>query len=90
MNLFRNGIRTLPTQIEHLVGLQKLDLKQNEITHLPSELTKLSSLTVLELENNPLVFPPIMIVSYGTKFILKYLLENRDPGFFFEKESEQG
>jgi len=55
------GIISIPSTIQDLVYLTKLELEENQITTLPSEIKFLSSLIDLQLHDNNLVALPAFI-----------------------------
>ncbi|KAL7442117.1 hypothetical protein ACHAXM_011134 [Skeletonema potamos] len=58
LNLLRNKLSTLPTEIGDLVYLKRLEVATNKLSQIPSSIGKLTALTHLNLESNELADLP--------------------------------
>ena len=58
LDLSRNQLTQLPSEIGQLLLLQELDLSNNQLTQLSSEIGQLSSLQILDLDENQLTQLP--------------------------------
>jgi hypothetical protein len=58
LDLGRNKIRTLPSEISKLTSLKVLAVQKNRIEELPLCLADMVSLQVLKLDGNNIIFPP--------------------------------
>ncbi|MCA9964784.1 MAG: leucine-rich repeat domain-containing protein [Anaerolineales bacterium] len=76
LNLGGFGLVTLPSEIEHLVGLKELFLADNQLTTLPSEIGSLNRLEELNLNINLLATVPPVVWELKSLEVLK-LNENQ-------------
>lgn len=58
LDLGRNQLSVLPSDIAKLTSLKVLSIRKNQIRELPICLAEMGSLQVIKFEGNPLVFPP--------------------------------
>jgi len=54
LDLSRNQLSELPTEITQLANLNTLDLSENQLSELPTEITQLANLNTLDLSGNQL------------------------------------
>ncbi len=76
LNLSRQGLEKLPTEIGRLTQLTSLDLRNNQLSELPETLTALTQLTSLHLYGNQLSELPESL-SRLTQLTSLYLADNQ-------------
>ena len=75
MNVDRNRLEYLPTQIGNLVQLGVLSLRENQLGWLPSEIGTCAELHVLDVSGNKLQHLPFTLTNLNLKAL--WLAENQ-------------
>ncbi len=74
LNLYNQGLTTLPESIGNLTSLTHLRLNNNQLTNLPESIGNLKSLEILDLSTNKFTtFPEVVL---NLKFLKQLSLQN--------------